>query len=393
MTRHAALGALLAIGTFTTLTPLVDLTAAGWAGVLIFRCGARPPWWSLAIAGAVAVSIFQSADPHATAGVAIRILAVATLFTHYARDWKPTDFMLGVAWGLLGQTAALVMLWPLAPARAAGFTANASELTQIGFIAFAVVPPYASSTRWAALATAAITLAASGGRAGIVTAGLWGAGSLSWRRWIDTAIVLAVVAVALVWSGQAARWTDAGDIRAAVEDRIDLVLPDAEPVTGPAQAAVQAAVDLYGVETVYHQATITPTGYGAGAMFRATAAQRPHNWPQVVVFELGALAVIPLVVFGWAVSTGRLPVVPLLAIAPLAMLSEEMMAVPAGHYALAAVLAGMTLQLRRRRQAPTMIHAEPTPAAADSESCTKLPAIIALTNRPAEPAIIAPADR
>ena len=66
MTRHAALGALLAIGTFTALTPVVDLVAAGWAGVLIFRCSARPPWWSLAISGAVAVSIFQSVDPTAT---------------------------------------------------------------------------------------------------------------------------------------------------------------------------------------------------------------------------------------------------------------------------------------------------------------------------------------
>ena len=208
---------------------------------------------------------------------------------------------------------------------------------------------YASWPRWAALATAAITLTAGGGRAGVVTTGLWGAGSLSWRRWIDTIVVLTVVGAAIVWADTSARWTTVTDIQATVERRFDLVLPDAEPITAEAQMAVQAAIDLYGREITYLTPEVTLTGYGAGALFRATAAQRPHNWPQIVVLELGVLSVIPLGVLGWAIVTRRLPAVPLLASVPLALLSEEMMALPSGHYALAAVLTGMTLQLRKRR--------------------------------------------
>ena len=87
-------------------------------------------------------------------------------------------------------------------------------------------------------------------------------------------------------------------------------------------------------------ARFTPTGYGLGAYVQGTGRVRPHNIPVLLAFEMGLLALGPLLVLAWAVWRRHIPIPVIVSWIGLWMLVEEPTARLEGHFLIAAVIIG-----------------------------------------------------
>ena len=87
-------------------------------------------------------------------------------------------------------------------------------------------------------------------------------------------------------------------------------------------------------------ARFTPTGYGLGAYVQGTGRVRPHNIPVLLAFEMGLLALGPVLVLAWAVWRRHIPIPVIVSWIGLWMLVEEPTARLEGHFLIAAVVIG-----------------------------------------------------
>ena len=324
------LGCVVAISTFHGGWQLADLAAAGVAVYLIAR-RVKPPWWPLALSLAILPGLFVTQNATMTAATLVRCFTLPFVLAWVVSlpGWTAARFAVGVATGLAAQTLGLAVMMHVP--RQSGLTVNPSELGQVGFMLFLMMPLRRGWMTGGVLATAAITLAAAAARVPLVGIVVFAALSRS-KRWITVAVILVgVTLIALAAKGELGRLAP-GNITAGVVERADITVPKASaPVTLP-----------LGVQ--YTGQKCEPQGfkwlgYGAGSFGATTGCVRPHIAPLVAVYELGVFAVIPALLAAWALWTRRLPWVLALTLAVVWMAVDEPLALPQGHYVLAAVLA------------------------------------------------------
>lgn len=332
---HVA-GVLLGLGALISGWLLADVVFGGWAVWLAVRHRHYPPVWAVATAAAFLPGVLWSSAPLVTGLTAVRVLGVASVGGWLLRRDGLDDMARGVFASVALATGAAVSQFASGVLRPGGLYYNASELGQAGVGAWAMSGA-APRSRWLMLGLAAVAVPVSGARAAMAAVGLSAAGTLSGRRLFEAGNITIAFIALLLLSGQAGRLISVPTVAANVAHR-------AEIATNPPTVASEAgtgAVSTAGppAETPGGEPAATrysATGYGVGASVTATGRVRPHNWPQALALEMGVLALVPAAVLAWAAWTRRLPVWALLGMLPLALLTDEWVATPGGHY-LAAV--------------------------------------------------------
>ncbi len=344
-------GAIMASGTLIGAWAAVDVVLGGWALWLMATRRQWPPTWAWLLAGAITPGTLWSADTFLTTMTVVRVLGVSAVGAWILRADDRTGLAAGIFAGLAISTlhaAGELFL----PGRAHGLNHNASELGQAGVIAWAAVSA-AGWPRWAAYATVLISLPASMSRAPMAAVGLWAAGAHQRGPVLRAGGVLLLFMVVTSLSGGPGWMGERFEALSAMETRIQAMIgPDETTPEGAALIAMAAEAAPGESSRALHYSA---TGYGAGALWKATHRVRPHNWPQVAILELGILAVVPLGLAGWALWTRRIPGAVALGLLPLAILTDEMVATPGGHYGLALIL----LATRQRARRPSRRAAQP----------------------------------
>ena len=324
------LGCVVAVSTFYGGWMVADIAAVVMAAYLIARRH-TPPWWALALGMAVLPGLFVTQNATMTAATLVRsfTLPFVLAWALSVPGWTAARFAVGVAAGLSVQTLGLLVMMHVP--RQSGLTVNASELGQVGLMMFLILP---LNHRWmtgGVLATAGVTLAAAAARIPLVGIIVFAALSRS-RRWITVAVILVgVVVIAMAAKGELGRLAP-GQLVAAGEERVVVATPTAgDAVTLP-----------HGAEDTGRQCEpqgFRWLGYGAGSFFATTGCTRPHIAPLVAVYELGVFAAVPMMIVAWALWTRRLPWVLAVTLGVVWMGVDEPLALPQGHWVLAAVLA------------------------------------------------------
>ncbi len=338
-----AIGCVVAISTFYSGWQVADLAAAGVAVYLIAR-RVRPPWWAVALSLAILPGLFVTQNATMTAATMVRCFTVPFVLAWATSlpGWTAARFAVGVATGLAAQTLALAMMMHVP--RQSGLTVNPSELGQVGLMLFLIMPLRSGWMTGGILATAAMTLAAAAARAPLVGIIVFAVLSRS-KRWITLAvIVVGVTLIAMAAKGELKRLAP-GNITAAVATRVDISVPKAG-------AAVTLPVGVEDTGSRCEPQGFKWLGYGAGSFGATTGCVRPHIAPLVAVYELGVFAVIPALLAAWALWTRRLPWALAVTLAVVWMAVEEPLALPQGHWVLAAILAVWCNRSRIMRRCP-----------------------------------------
>ena len=382
----AIVGTLFAIATFFQGWQVVDPTIGLLALYLIYR-GSRPPRWSLVLALALVPGLFFTENPVVTSAAVIRAVTVPTVLAWAIRlpSWNRGHFALGVIASLAVQTIGLGAMIHLP--RQTGFTPNASELGQVGLMVYLLTPDRPRWITWAVLATGAVTLAAAVARIPLIGVALF---SVLTRRkkWLARGFVVCFVGLTLpLLKGQdlerlgietaAAAVCPPGvcvageeplpavcetcdwprgafydllprSIARDIAKRIQLV-KGAQDGSPAAISTCQQAWSWYGEGYECRRGTFTWHGYGAGSYGASAGYPRPHIAVLVMVYELGIFAAVPAGIALWAVWTRRLPWELAAALGVLGIGIDEPLAIPFGHYTLAAVCAVWVSAQDRRR--------------------------------------------
>jgi hypothetical protein len=354
-------GTLMAAATLIGAWAAVDVALALWAAWLAATNRQRPPVWACFLAAALAPGMLWSADAFLTGMTVARVLGASTVGAWILRVGTRRELAAGIFAGLAVSTV-YAAGEILSPTRGHGLNRNASELGQAGVIAWAAVAA-GGWQGWVMLATAAVSVPSSLSRAAMIALGMWAVAARSKRRLFQAGGVFVLFMVVSSLYGDPGRVSQSSVVASNVAVRVETVTGAVGPVPppGPERATTQ------------DQGTggrrYLPLGYGTGALWQATKAMRPHNWPQIIVLELGLLAVAPFGLAIWAAVTRRIPGEVLIGLAPLVFLTDEMVAAPGGHYGLALILLA-TLRVPTARRQP----GQPTPQPGSREPTPLSPA-------------------
>ncbi len=322
------LGVLFAISTIYGGWMIADGVFVGVTLYVVLRV-ARPPLWSVVLALAILPGLFFTDNQLATSTTVVRALTLPTVlaWTITRPSWNPTMFALGLVFGLAIQTVGLIVM--IGHPRQSGLTVNASELAQVGLMLFLLIPLQGRMATAGVLGTATITLAAAASRVPIAGIAIFALLTRQ-KRWVVLAVVAASVAILIPsMQGIGRRFLSPTSLGDAARLRVELVTPSSTQAYGASS---------YGGD-VCQPKGFTWHGYGAGSFGATTRCPRPHVAPLVVVYELGIFAVVPAMLALWAVLTGRVPWFLAVTLASVWLFVDEPLAIPFGHYTLAAVAA------------------------------------------------------
>lgn len=320
------LGVLFAISAFYGGWQVADGLFAIAALVIIAR-GYRPAAWSLALALAILPGLFFTENAYATTTTLVRCLSVPVVLGWALRrpEWTPARFASGIAAGLAIQTVLLLASFHIP--RQQGLTVNASELGQVGLMLFLVMPARPRLATAGVLGTAIVCLAAAAARVPLLGILVFAALARQRRRIVLAGVACAATLLVASLQGIGGRFTSFGEIDQAISKRITIATPSIESLY---------AINEYGGEPCNPQG-FTWHGYGAGSFGATTRCVRPHVAGLIAVYELGIFAVVPAALAAWAVFTGRIPWFLAVTLASVWLFVDEPLAIPFGHYTIAAV--------------------------------------------------------
>lgn len=263
---------------------VADFTALALAAAV---CRRAPPRWLVLLASVIALGTIWSEAPMETVRAAARILALGWVLASIEGGRR--EFLAGAVIAGLPQLAAMALDLP---GRASGLSANAS---QAGLLGMALVTfPMPASLLGAGMIWTSFS------RTALVASMLWLADS---RRRIVALAAVAATGVLFAWG-----FDHLGRLAAPGED-----------------LALRLALirDLPPWEV---------RGFGVDAFYEATGKQRPHVHVLVLAYEMGALAIVPVGIFIWAVASRRLPARLGLLIFLTGFLVDEYVGRPEGVY-------------------------------------------------------------
>ena len=322
-------GTILAVGTFPSMWPLVDGVFAVLC-VTAWIAGVRPPKWALLLALPIGISALWSPVPVDGMTAAIRILVVSFAARSFINGDRSGGLWLGLGFavGLALQTVALAATgWDTN--RPPGLTLNAFLLGEAGLTAFMLVA-WRHSYRWPLLITSALYIVLSGTRSTALAVMAFGITTRSREIALYAAVITATFVIWSFIGPSQGRQLNPEALQSAAESRV-------ASITGT-EAARQSVVDAYGDEIPYQEPRLKLFGYGWGGYLPSTGLQRPHNVLAMLIWELGILAVVPLVVLLWALWRRWLPIPVLIGFGIVGAVSDDLASRPEAQYMLTAVI-------------------------------------------------------
>ncbi len=253
--------------------------------------------WILVLAGPAFLSAAWSVEPAETLLLAARVAGIVVIAN--SKTWHvPARHSL---WLLAAMAVAAVSLY--GSPGGAGLSQNAVTMGELGLVGVL--------TGNLAAMVGSIPLLSSTGTRGPIGAAIIFALAARRRK------VFLVVAVAMAWwwiyasAGDITyRITDADFVMASLVDRAN-----SQIVTDDTPAVATEQTDALAVDGA-ERPRVHWFGYGVGSFNERTGRQRPHSVPATLIYELGILAVVPLVGLAVLLAT-KLPWPHALALAAL----------------------------------------------------------------------------
>ncbi len=326
--RPLFLGVLLAVGTFDSSVLFVSSLLILWA--LWESRRELPPIPGLLLAGSIAATAPLSAiswHPLAISGV---VLALFVLARVVRREWDSNSFFSGLVVGVIPQVIVAVLTW--GDARPGLLSLNASQVAQTGLLFWFILPALDLKSQRLAWLVAGVQMAVSLSRAPMFAALVYVLQKPTWRRLSMFGGICGLFVVAMYSQGQTIRISP-GALTDSMEIRTGLV-----DIGGSVMIVDGNGFEITTDPTKYTEPRFTLTGYGNGNYIAVTGLVRPHNVPLLMVYEMGILAIVPFVLFGWAVLTRRIPWAAALSMFLLWQVVEEPAARFEGMFVTAAVL-------------------------------------------------------
>ncbi len=323
-------GAVLAVGTFPSMWPVVD-------GIFALLCvtawfaGVRPPKWALILAIPIGLSAIWSPVPIDGVTAAIRIVAIAFAGRSILNGDRSDGvwISLGFIAGLAIQTLALASVGWLHD-RPAGLSLNAYILGEAGLAVFMLTAWRYKSYKWAALATATIYIVLSSTRSTAI--GLL-AYAIATRNIKIAAAGITISALFIAWAfsfgGTAGRLSSEA-LEESAEQRVGTFQGD--------DFARQQVESAFGTDVPEQDRSLRLFGYGWGGYLPSTGLTRPHNVAAMLVWELGILALIPVGVLLWAIWRRWIAIPVLIGWMVVWMVSDDLASRPEVQYMFAAVI-------------------------------------------------------
>ncbi len=335
-------GATLAIGTFPSMWPVVDVTFAMLC-IAAWIVGVRPPKWAIFLAIPIGVSAFWSPVPLEGLSTAFRIIVVAFAARSILNGDRSDGVWLSLGFiaGLALQTVGLAMVGWIHN-RPAGLSLNAYVLGEAGLAVFMLTAWRHNFPKIAAAGTATIYIVLSGTRSTVIGLLAYAAATRNFKIMLPAAMISALFVVwALTIGGTSARITPEG-LKASIDTRLGNINGDEE-----ARLHVQKA---FPGRYEYSEPKYKLFGYGWGGYLPQTGLQRPHNVAAMLVWELGLLAFIPFAVIAWAVWRRLITIPVLIGWAVVWMVSDDLASRPEVQYMFAAVILFGILQFRAHKR-------------------------------------------
>jgi len=337
--KPAIFGALLAVGTFQSSALVVGVILIAWASYTAIK-NRHIPLWAVVLWAAFGAP-FRPMESTVTAGV---ILSLAVLADDVRRDWSLSSFVNGLLIGSVLQFTTGLYTW--GESRPGLYSLNASVVAQTGLMFWFILPELKKPRRFYPWAWAAVHMAVSMSRFPLFAAGVMVALRPSRGLIVMYLGIVGVFLFAGYSQDNLSRLLPAQVFNAAGV-RAELVKsaatdPDLVPVNvrvnpAPNPDAVGPSFTPKAVEV--EVSTRHPyTGYGVGQYINKTGLVRPHNVAVLLFYEMGFLALIPILLFIWALLTRRIPFATGVAMLALWQIVEEPAALFEGFYTTAAVL-------------------------------------------------------
>ncbi len=312
-------------GTFTSLYPIVATILVFWAAVITWRCKRTPPLLGLLLAVAIYLTSLGSVEPLMPLALGTIILAVIVVSDHVRREWDLQSFFIGLTAGVAPQVFAAFTTF--GAARPGLMSLNASQVAQTGLVFWLVLPEMKARAQWLGWLPAAVQMAVSVSRVPLFVAVVYFALKPTKQRAVMLFLIIVLFIYAGYAQGQISRVLPPQLIKAA-ELRLGLI-------SSPIESS-QAAAGSISDSVVSPEFEIS--GFGFGNYINHTGLVRPHNVFILMFFEMGILALIPVLMLGWAVFTRRLPMAVFIPLFILWQFTEEANGRVEGFFTTAAVL-------------------------------------------------------
>ncbi len=308
------LGALLIVGTFASAYALVAAILVGWALWIVFRSKRTPPVPALFIWVSVSLTGLNSANHLMPLALGTIVFALFIVTNHAREKWDLHSFFIGMLSGVAMQVYAAVTTW--GAVRPPLLSLNASQVAQTGLVFWLVLPELKRKEQWLAWIPGVVWVAVSLSRAPLVAGIVYLFAKPFEMKTKMLAGLLVLVALAAISQGQAQRFLPA-PIAKSVEQRTGLIFRPAATTTALLHGGPDELIPNVSRPEFYW------TGYGVGNYVTETGLIRPHNLFILIFYQMGALAIVPVFLLGWAVLTRRIPFSVFVALFLLWQFTEE----------------------------------------------------------------------
>ncbi len=335
------------VGTFASAHVVISGVIVCWAVVIVAKRQTWPPMIGLLVSGAICITAIGSIAPLVSLSLGLIVLALFIVSKHVRAEWNTRDFLIGLMVGASPQVITGVMTW--GAERPGLLSLNASQLAQTGLVFWLITADLSRRDQWMAWIPATIQMSIGMARAPMIAVIAYLLFKSSKRLFLMTIIFAGVFAITGILQGNLDRLLPNDIIRAAgvrlsllevVEPPFfiggtELVMPDS--ASDVHVGAVTRTGSISGIEAL-KEAAFQWTGYGFGNYVNVTGILRPHNAFILLFYEMGILAVIPIIFLGWAVYYRKLPIAVFLSLFLLWQVTEEATGRIEGFFTTCAVL-------------------------------------------------------